>query len=65
MDLCGLILLSTLISTITTRITQLRSLGSVMLAERKAMSTYTRKNSTSMHLGIRVMNFVQACLQIS
>jgi len=59
-DLAGLIVFSTFISTITTRMTQLRTFGYAVREERKLMRNYFKNNHISLHLGIRIMNFAKS-----
>jgi len=59
-DLCGLIGFSTFVSTLTTRMTQLRSFNKVRMGQHKALKNYLHENMISLETSDRILNFVQS-----
>lgn len=59
-DLGGLLLFSTFISSITATMTQLRQVSSSNLQDMKQVKTFFQNNSISVRLGCRIMSFLRA-----
>lgn len=57
-DLCGLVAFSTFVSSITTRMTQIRSFNKDQFNRQRELNRYFAENHVSLELGKRIFNFV-------